>query len=431
MASIQKRGRTYFVRFRDEHGKQQTKKAGPDKSVAQRIARETESRLCAIKAGVADPREHAWAENERKPLTEHIRDWSDDLRARGRGEQYAGEAFAKLIRLIESAKIQRISQLTLSTMTAAIAELRSIPGRLGNEGLSDRTVLQYCTMTKGFSRWLWKDNRVREDPLAHLASPQIINKRTRRPFDPADAAKLVLTTRSALVHWSMTGEDRSILYAIALGTGFRAGELRSLTPESFNLDGDPPTITCAAGYTKNGKKAVQPIRPELAELLRPWLAGKPLEERLFAFRQDNAARMIRDDLAAAGIAESESYDFHCLRHTYITEVVKSGCSVKVAQTLARHSDVNLTMNVYTHMGLFDLTAGLAGLAHTLLTSGVSKGLTGTGDNVAISSPGETQGDPSRHATQMVKWKVLVISRQSHQPKVCVPPSILAKPRRPG
>jgi hypothetical protein len=33
--------------------------------------------------------------------------------------------------------------------------------------------------------------------------------------------------------------------------------------------------------------------------------------------------------------------------------------------------------------------------------------------------------------QSVKWNVLVIKRQNHQPRVLVPPSILANPRRPG
>jgi hypothetical protein len=195
----------------------------------------------------------------------------------------------------------------------------------------------------------------------------------------------------------MNGEDRSILYATALGTGFRAGELRSLTPESFNLDCNPPTITCAAGYTKNGKEAVQPIRPGLAELLRPWLVGKAPGERLFAFRQDNAARMIRDDLAASGIVERESYDFHCLRHTYITEIVKSGCSGKVEQELARHADPKLTLNIYSQLTVHDLAEGLAGLVHTLPTLSVSMGLTGTDGGSSISSPGGIQVDPTRKA----------------------------------
>jgi integrase len=203
----------------------------------------------------------------------------------------------------------------------------------------------------------------------------------------------------------MTGVDRSILYATALGTGFRAGELRSLTPESFDVDCNPPTVTCMASYTKNGREAVQPIRPELAELLRPWLLGKAPGERLFAFRQDAAARMIRDDLAASGIAENESYDFHCLRHTYITEVVKSGCSVKVAQELARHADPKLTLNIYSHLTVHDLAMGLAGLVHTLPTPSVSVGLTGTDGGSSISSPGGTQVDPKRQDLRSIRPKL--------------------------
>ena len=37
----------------------------------------------------------------------------------------------------------------------------------------------------------------------------------------------------------------------------------------------------------------------------------------------------------------------------------------------------------------------------------------------------------RELDQILKWNVLWKSRYSHQPKVCVPPSILANPRRPG
>ena len=54
-------------------------------------------------------------------------------------------------------------------------------------------------------------------------------------------------------------------------------------------------------------------------------------------------------------------DFHALRATYITLLVKGGASVKVAQELARHSDPKLTMNVYTKLGVHDLTGALDAL----------------------------------------------------------------------
>ena len=42
-------------------------------------------------------------------------------------------------------------------------------------------------------------------------------------------------------------------------------------------------------------------------------------------------------------------DFHCLRHTFITNLGKAKVSPKMAQTLARHSDIALTMRIYTHV----------------------------------------------------------------------------------
>ena len=42
-------------------------------------------------------------------------------------------------------------------------------------------------------------------------------------------------------------------------------------------------------------------------------------------------------------------DFHGLRHTFITNLGKAGVDPKTAQVLARHSDIQLTMNIYTHV----------------------------------------------------------------------------------
>ena len=65
--------------------------------------------------------------------------------------------------------------------------------------------------------------------------------------------------------------------------------------------------------------------------------------------------MIRPDLAAAEIEERDETgavaDFHALRHSFITALAQGGVHPKTAQDLARHSDINLTMNTYTHTKL--------------------------------------------------------------------------------
>jgi integrase len=51
-------------------------------------------------------------------------------------------------------------------------------------------------------------------------------------------------------------------------------------------------------------------------------------------------------------------DFHALRHTYITRLVRSGVAPAVAKSLARHSTIVLTMDHYTHTLIEDARAAL-------------------------------------------------------------------------
>ena len=44
---------------------------------------------------------------------------------------------------------------------------------------------------------------------------------------------------------------------------------------------------------------------------------------------------------------------HICRHTYCTNMAKSGISPKTLQYLMGHSSIEVTMNVYTHLGLAD------------------------------------------------------------------------------
>ena len=74
--------------------------------------------------------------------------------------------------------------------------------------------------------------------------------------------------------------------------------------------------------------------------------------------------MLRSDLEVAGIefeTEEGVFDFHALRHTFLTRLARSGIPPKVAQTLARHSTITLTMDRYAHVALHDQTSALESL----------------------------------------------------------------------
>ena len=48
-----------------------------------------------------------------------------------------------------------------------------------------------------------------------------------------------------------------------------------------------------------------------------------------------------------------SITLHVCRHTYCSNMAKSGMNPKTLQYLMGHSDIGVTLNTYTHLGLED------------------------------------------------------------------------------
>ena len=90
--------------------------------------------------------------------------------------------------------------------------------------------------------------------------------------------------------------------------------------------------------------------------------GMPADKVFAKFNERKGADMLKMDLEVAGIPYKDGAgryaDFHALRHTFVTNLYKSGVSPKVIQSLARHSTIGLTMDTYTHIGVYDERAAL-------------------------------------------------------------------------
>jgi integrase len=122
-------------------------------------------------------------------------------------------------------------------------------------------------------------------------------------------------------------------------------------------------VTVHAGYTKNGREAVQPLAPALIDRLAPWLATLPRTRPVFNL-PDRTAEVLRVDLEAAGIpyeTPSGVADFHALRAAYISNLVASGASVRTCQVLARHSTPSLTIGIYAKASLHDISSAVDAL----------------------------------------------------------------------
>jgi integrase len=355
----------YVILYFDEHGRRRKKAGTADRAVTERIARDIENRVALRREGVVDPREEAYRDHEARLLASHLEEFERGLAAKGGTAAHTKVTVSRARRMLEVAGAKRISDLSLSKALDAVQALR-------DEGLSTETINHHVRAVKAFSRWLRKDKRSREHHLADLAtsSPEGDRRYVRRQLTPEEAARLIQAAEAGPIVLGMTGADRAALYAVALATGLRARELRTLTPERFALDADPPTVTARAGYCKNKKEAVQPIPLALAEWLRPWLARKTPGKPTFEGMPRRTAKMLRADLRAAGVAYETPdgvVDFHGTRVTYITNLVASGASVKTCQTLARHSTPSLTIGVYAKTSLHDIKGAVEALPDPIRT----------------------------------------------------------------
>jgi integrase len=54
-------------------------------------------------------------------------------------------------------------------------------------------------------------------------------------------------------------------------------------------------------------------------------------------------------------------DVHALRHTFGTDLSKAGVAPRIAQEAMRHSDIKLTMKVYTDPKLLDVAGAVDAL----------------------------------------------------------------------
>jgi len=359
--NVVRQSQKYYIRLTDADGIKRTIPLFRDKAASQQRAAQLQKEIELARAGVTNP----YKEQQRKPLAEHLTNFKDSLINKGSTEKQAQQVYNRAKDIIVNCKFVFTSDISASKIQSYLAKKRKpITKRDGSlkEGISIRTSNFYLQAIKQFCRWLVADNRMADNPVEYLAgqNPKLDIRHERRALTIPEIKLVLDVAIEGAVHHSMTGKERYMLYVLALNTGFRASELSSLTWQSFNFNQDCPAITIQAGYTKNRKEATQPLRQDMAELFMQWQQEnnfKSTDKVFNSFNKNKAGAILKQDLETAGIAyqdESGRFaDFHSLRHTFITNVVKSGATVKEAQCLARHSKPELTLGVYTHLSISD------------------------------------------------------------------------------
>lgn len=219
---------------------------------------------------------------------------------------------------------------------------------------SGKTLQHYAETLHSFCVWCVTRGYLSENPVKNLKSFDITPRSMRRSVTPEEISKLL----------AVAPLQRRLLYETAFCTGLRAGELRSLTINDLNISG--AALKLRAEWTKNRKDGVQPLPIQLAAALAENArAGGPQKhyeefyaksnvsakapEDVLLYVPSHPSRELDKDLVAAGIpkkTDEGKLDFHACRVAYVTLVLEAGATAKEAQSLARHSNPSLTMNIY-------------------------------------------------------------------------------------
>jgi len=314
--------------------------------------------------GIVDPFER----HRKKRISDHLTDFENHLRDNGDSEQHVRLTTDRASAILTSCEFVLIDDISPGAVESFLAEFRA-------RGRSIQTSNHYLRAIKQFCRWLVTDRRTSDNRIAHLKMLNVKTDRRhdRRALSADEFATLIESAETGPSVEGVLGSDRAMLYILAAWTGFRRKELSSLTFRSFKFDGELPTVRVQASYSKRRRTDSIPLHPVVVNRLRAWLETKgdiDRDQPLFALRTAGGhfrktAKMMRLDLERQGILyvdEDGLYaDFHSNRHTFISNLGKAGVSPKMAQTLARHSDINLTMNTYTHLGLRDQAAAVQNL----------------------------------------------------------------------
>lgn len=253
-------------------------------------------------------------------------------------------------------------------------------------GKSSSSALKYRMILKQIFHKAKKNRLIPEDPAEDLLLPEDVTTGTHRALAPWESECI-------LNNWSIYHAGRWAM--LMLLCGLRRGEMVALDWDAIDLEHRKLTVKASASMRgkvttvkdRTKTKAGARILP-ICEPLYQMLSQVPQEERtgpvcrsakggritqssvdrcwktycnmmtriLNGEEPDQRGRRwdcVRDKYYVPDKEDDERVIFSCLphdlRHTYATALYDAGVDIKSAQYYLGHDDVNMTINLYTHL----------------------------------------------------------------------------------
>jgi site-specific recombinase XerC len=373
----------WYIHFTDNKMLRRQLPAFPDKAATERAAQKIQELLSScgilsnelqrwieeipeamrkrlIEFGLIDNRK--LSENIGKPLLSHLEDFCEGLAADGRKEAYKQQTYNYIQLVLDGCSFKTWSDIDGNKVKTFLAKSR------GSDGYGERTYNTYLRAFKMFCAWLIREDRVAgSDPMkGHSLIKQTEFRKKRRALTLDEIQRLLEATEAAPGRFNMSGHERALVYRLAIETGMRYSEIKSLQKLSFSFDIKPCKVRVDASDCKGKRTDNLILMDNTANMIKEFLKDKQMQDKAFVMpHKANAALMLKSDLKETErkddngdvIVKAIPYtddagrdiDFHALRHTFITNLALAQVHPAVAQKLARHSNIELTMKYYTHV----------------------------------------------------------------------------------
>ena len=371
---------TYYARFKDHTGRTVERSTGcRDESNARQKLAKWEKEAEQISAGVLDAADLDTARAAAGPITPHLDAYEQALTAADVSAGYKANALRAVRRLTAELGFTTVRDIHRDKIEGWLADAVT-------DGMGARTRNYYRDAVVRFANWLRDAGRLSWHDLNKLpkADERADPKRQRRALTADEIGRLLAVAahrplddartirrgkrkgqRTADIRPEVVerllalGRERVLVYRTLIYTGLRRNELRTLTVSRLDLTPGSECVRLEAANEKNRAGSTIPLRSDLAAELRQWIGEKNLDPADRLFTVPGGLRLILDrDMRTAGIPKRDdrgrTVDVHALRTTFGTMLSTSGTAPRTAQAAMRHSDIKLTMGVYTDAGHLDV-----------------------------------------------------------------------------
>lgn len=175
---------------------------------------------------------------------------------------------------------------------------------------------------------------------------------------------IVQALKSRRCHDSFKNDSVIISLYIGYYTGLRLSEVLALEKSDFDFTNNEIHIVKQLDYVgkqtstlittnklkTNSSNATIPLAEPLKEILVEWFKANPYSHVICDVEGNYIhGSFIKTILKQASKKSSIYFHFHMLRHTFISNLANNGVEPQIAKELARHSRIETTMDIYTHV----------------------------------------------------------------------------------